>query len=232
MIYRADVTMEVESLAQTRKQLDQLLVKYQGYVLSSSEQEGDGTRQGYLELRIPQGGFQAFMNELDRLAVRIPVRSVRGEDVTEEYVDLSSRLKAQQAVEARLLQFMGQAQKTEDLLKISADLAKVQEEIERIKGRMRYLDENVRYSTLSLTLLEKKATARLGEVADESTWKQAWLSMNRSALAVLHFLNGTIIVLAGALPILLLLAIVAIPIFLYLRKRHKPRPPAEPPTLS
>jgi hypothetical protein len=232
MIYRAEVTMEVESFVQTRQRLHQLLAQYQGYVLSSSEQENEREKQGNLVLRIPQGGFTSFMNELDRLAIRIPVRSVQGEDVTEEYVDLASRLKAHQAVEARLLQFMAEAQKTEDLLKISSDLARVQEEIERIKGRMRYLDENVSFSTVSLFLIERKATARLNEVANESTWKQAWLSLNRSTLAVLDFLNGTIIFIAGMLPILVLLAIITIPLLIYLRKRRKKTPPANPPSLS
>lgn len=54
--------------------------------------------------------------------------SITGQDVTEEYIDLESRLKSKQAVESRLLSFMEQAEKTEDLLAISKDLAKVQEE--------------------------------------------------------------------------------------------------------
>jgi hypothetical protein len=168
------------------------------------------------------------MNELDKLATKIPVRTVQGEDVTEEYVDLSSRLKANQAVESRLLQFMADAEKTEDLLKISNDLAKVQEEIERIKGRMRYLDENVAFSTVALTIIEKKVTAGLDDVANEGTWKQAWLALNKSVLAVLAFLNALIIFVAAAIPVLVLLAAIGLPLFFYWRKRQKKRAPIPP----
>jgi hypothetical protein len=231
MIYKANVQAEIEQYAQARSALTSLVTRYQGYILSSSDYETDREKGGSIVVRIPQAGFSSFLDELDKLATKIPVRSIEGQDVTEEYVDLASRLKARQAVEARLLQFMAEATKTEDLLKISADLAKVQEEIEQIKGRMRYLDENVSYSTISITLVEKKVTATLDDVTDASIWKQAWLTFHQSLLAILSFLKWLVVFIAGAIPVLLFLAVPGVPLFLYLKRQRKRKhsPPPSPP---
>jgi major membrane immunogen (membrane-anchored lipoprotein) len=228
MIYEANVQAEVENFDKARSAINALLGRYQGYLLSSSQYETEQEKGGEMVMRIPQAGFSSFLDELDQLATRIPVRSIQGQDVTEEYVDLTSRLKARKAVEARLLQFMSEAKKTEDLLKISADLAKVQEEIEQIQGRMRYLDENVTYSTISLSLLEKKRTAKLDDVADASTWENARLAFHQSLLVILAFLKQLIVFLFGAVPVVLFLAIPGIPGYIYWKRRRqtKQTPPS------
>jgi hypothetical protein len=231
MIYKANVQVEIEQYARARSALTSLVTRYQGYILSSSDYETDKEKGGSIVVRIPQAGFSSFLDELDKLATKIPVRSIEGQDVTEEYVDLDSRLKARQAVEARLLQFMAEAKKTEDLLKISADLAKVQEEIEQIKGRMRYLDENVSYSTIAITLVEKKVTATLDDVTDASVWEQARLTFHQSLLAILSFLKWLVVLMAGAIPVLLFLAVPGVPLFLYLR-RQRNRKQSPPPSMN
>lgn len=90
----------------------------------------------------------SFLDGLEELEVISFQKNVHGQDVTEEYFDIHSRLGAKQFVEARLLDFMEKAQRTDDLLAFSSELAKVQEEIERFKGRIRYLDQIVEYSTI------------------------------------------------------------------------------------
>jgi len=231
MIYRANLQAEVENVNKARSQITSLAARFQGYILSSSDYETEKEKGANITVRIPQAGFTSFLDEMEKLATKVPVRSIEGQDVTEEYVDLSSRLKARQAVETRLLAFMAEAQKTEDLLKISNDLARVQEEIEQLKGRMRYLDEHVAYSTISLALIEKKVTAKLGDVTDASTWKTAWLSFHQSLLGILSFLKALIVFIAAAVPVLVFLCIPGLPLFFYYKRyRKKKQLLAPPPT--
>lgn len=232
MIYQANLSVEVENYRKARTELEVAVSRYHGYILNSSDFENEYEKGGQLSVRIPQTGFSSFLNELDKIATKIPGRSIVGQDVTEEYVDLSSRLKARQVVESRLLQFMSEAKKTEDLLKISTELGRVQEEIEQIKGRMRYLDENIAYSTIEMSLTEKKVTAKLDEVADSGTWNKAWLALNKSLLGILAFLNGLIVFVAGAFPILLLFAIIAIPVVVYIKRKRRTPPPSQPTSSS
>ncbi|MGD8192082.1 DUF4349 domain-containing protein [Brevibacillus ginsengisoli] len=221
MIYQADLQMEVEKYKEARSNIEASVKRNHGYILSSSDYENENEKGGHLTVRIPQSGFHSFLNELDQYAIKIPSRNIVGQDVTEEYVDLTSRLKALQVVEARLLNFMSEAKKTEDLLKISTELGATQQEIEKIKGRMRYLDENISYSTVEMTIVEKKFTAKLNDVGGQGTWHKAWIALNQSLLGILAFLNGLIVVIAAILPILVLLAIVGIPGYLFWKKKKR-----------
>ncbi|WP_347548889.1 DUF4349 domain-containing protein [Pseudalkalibacillus hwajinpoensis] len=54
--------------------------------------------------------------------------------------------------------FLKKPEKTDDLLAISNDLSHVQEEIEQLKGRMNYLDNQSEFSTVIISIAQKKIT--------------------------------------------------------------------------
>src|SRR5699024_11926322 len=114
----------------------------------------DDDISGQMVVRVPEEHFQTFLTDAEEAAVDVLSREVSGQDVTEEYVDLESRLKSKQVVEERLLEFMDEAEKTEDLLKISDDLSTVQEDIEVIAGKMEYLENHSDYDTVEIIVHE------------------------------------------------------------------------------
>src|SRR5690606_38457488 len=133
---------------------------------------------GSFVIKVPASGFQSFLTGLEKLKKDEEFqRHVQGQDVTEEYVDLTSRLKAKQVVEARLLSFMEKATDTKDLLEFSNELARVQEEIERIKGRMRYIDENVSFSTVELRMYQVLERQTKQSVEEDNVFKRAASAM-------------------------------------------------------
>ncbi|MGG1571744.1 DUF4349 domain-containing protein [Fictibacillus sp. NRS-1165] len=107
-----------------------------GYIVESETlSEEGGHSGGYLKVRIPQDRFFAFTRKARALSTGSPEEVINGRDVTEEYTDLEVRLKAKRLVRTRLENFMKNAEKTEDLLHISKELAGMQEQIEKIQGR-------------------------------------------------------------------------------------------------
>ena len=95
-----------------------------------------------------------------------------GEDITEQYIDLESRVKSKRIVEERLLEFMGKVEKTEDLLKISSDLSKVQEEIELIVGKMKYLENQTSFSTIQIAMYENRVIVLELDSENLDTWRK------------------------------------------------------------
>lgn len=116
--------------------------------------------------------------------------------MTEEYVDLFSRLKAKQVVEARLIAFMEKATKADDLVKFSDQLGKVQVEIEQLKGRMRYIDQSVACSTIELRLYQrlKDQSAALNSKEDSSLMQRAWDAMKSGGRFVYELVAGLVVV--------------------------------------
>ncbi|NWQ41405.1 DUF4349 domain-containing protein [Bacillus sp. EB106-08-02-XG196] len=222
VIYQADLHLRVKKFEQTLQTIEAQVVKYGGYI-SESNVSKDGIEQvsGQITVRIPQKNFQAFLHDTEGQAAEVLQRNITGTDVTEEYVDLESRLKSKRVVEERLTSFMNSAQKTEDLLKISADLAAVQEEIETIQGRMKYLENQTSLSTIHISLYENKVIVPNLEDEDLNTWDKTKKQFMKSTNMLLAAISGFIVFIVGNLPVLVILAMVTVFIYLFIKKVQK-----------
>jgi len=222
LIYQANLVMPVADYDKAQTELRDLVALSGAYILQFSESVESKERSGNYTIKVAANGFVSLLDGLAKISPALK-RSVNGQDVTEEYVDLESRLKAKQAVETRLLSFMEKATKTDDLLAFSNELARVQEEIEQLKGRMRYLDQNVAYSTIELRLYEQNSSKPLLSDPNETTLGERVNRAWNSSLNVLGVvLQGLLVALAAALPVLALAAVIVIPLY-YMRQRRNRR---------
>jgi hypothetical protein len=176
---------------------------------------------GSIKIRIPQKNFQEFLHVAEGQAAEVIQRNITGQDVTEEYVDLGARLKSKRVVEERLTSFMKGARKTEDLLKISADLATVQEEIETIEGKMKFLENQTSLSTINITLFENKII--VPDIAKDNlnTWEKTKKQFMKSTNVLLTTLSGLFVFFIGNLPTIIILFVIGIIIVLYIKKVKK-----------
>lgn len=219
VIYHADLNLRVKNFETARKGLEEKAKDYDGYLVQSSSNAYDGEQQsGTMTFRIPEEHFQAFLNDAEGLSVEVNSREVSGEDVTEEFVDLESRLKSKRVVEARLLAFMSDAQKTDDLLKISTDLATVQEEIDKIAGRKKFLENQTAFSTVSITLEENAITIPKIDNDNLNTWQKIKKQFADNINTLLAIGSGITVFLIGNLPILLIVGLVAVAVFFIIKK--------------
>jgi hypothetical protein len=221
LIYKANSVMPVKDYPAAQTQLRDLVALSGAYILQFSESTSSGEKGGNFTIKVAANGFVSLLDGLEKISPSLQ-RNVQGQDVTEEYVDLSSRLKAKQVVETRLLAFMDKATKTDELLAFSNELSKVQGEIEQLKGRMRYLDQNVSYSTVELRMYQQTGSKspfdpNKGSALSDRL-QNAWIA-SLNVLAVV--LQGILVFMAAALPILLLAAIVLIPAYYYKRRRNQ-----------
>lgn len=217
VIYRAQISIRVKDFDTSRAEIEHAVEQAEGYMVETSQREEERQIDGYLIARVPQDTFTDFLDEVERLADRVQNRQITGSDVTEEYVDLQSRLKAKKAVEKRLLQFMEDAEKTEDLLKISTDLGNIQEEIEQLTGKITYLQNQVAYSTVEIDITQPIIQQTVS--GEKHTFAAAWSALIDSTNGVLRLLSGLVVFSARALPIMILLVIIAIPIWIWWRKK-------------
>lgn len=220
VIYQADLQLRVKKFEQTVRSLEEKAEKYGGYIAESNvSREGKEQVSGSLKIRIPQKYFQDFLHDAEGQAAEVLQRNITGQDVTEEYVDLESRLKSKRVVEERLLDFMKGAVKTEDLLKISADLATVQEEIEMIEGRMKFLENQTALSTVTITLYEKKVIIPNIDKDKLNTWEKTKQQFMKSTNLLLAGLSGFVVFILGNIPILAIFIIIGVVLLLFYKKK-------------
>ncbi|WP_243354917.1 DUF4349 domain-containing protein [Bacillus litorisediminis] len=221
VMYNAALTMAVADVEEAISLIEDKTTQMKGYIVQSSTYEQDEKIYGSLSVRIPSEQLHTFMDEIGTISEKVIQKSIEGQDVTEEYVDLESRLRAKQAVESRLLDLLNQAETTEDLLKISEDLGQVQAEIEQIEGRKQYLENRTEFAQVSLNIEDASVhvpeITKGEELQTGSKMKQAFMN---SINLIVSFFSGVLVFLIGYSPLLILIAIPCIVIWLIIRKKN------------
>jgi hypothetical protein len=156
VIYRASISLHVDSFAKTDEKIAVLVKDSGGYISQSGEDRSYGTqRGGRWTVRVPMDKFFTFLDSVGQLGVT-DRRDVQSQDVSEEFVDLEARLKNKQALESRLLELVAKrGDEIKDVLALETELSRVREEIERMQGRLRYLNDRVTLTTIEITASER-----------------------------------------------------------------------------
>lgn len=157
IIRTATLRLRVDDYARANAAVAQLVGQHNGLVASESESSYESRTENRLTVRVPSSRFQALLDALIGLAEAVEQKDISAEDVTEQFVDMQARLRAKRAVEQRYLDLLGQARNVEEVLAVETQLRQVQEEIESVEGRLRYLSDRVSYSTIHLTFYEGRS---------------------------------------------------------------------------
>ncbi len=192
-----------------------------GYVLDATVDASPNGQpdRGTLTLRIPQGRVGPALDRLAALG-RVTGQTIASEDLTQDYVDTTARLRHARAVEASLSALLDRATTVQDVLRVQDRLDGVQERIEVAKGRLDGLRAITDDATITLELFEpavKAATVRREEPGDGLGITAA---ARRGAHAALDVTNGAIEVLVAAVPVVGMLAVAGGAVALVRRRRR------------
>ena len=155
IVYNASVRMETTDYDTTRTALQEAVTAANGY-LESTDQGGSkdsGSRYTYYTARIPAENYRSFLTAAGE-AGNVTSLNESAQDITAEYVDVEARLKALNDQRDRLNALADKAETTADLLEIESQLSDVQYQLESYTGQMRLMDNQVRYSTVDISLQE------------------------------------------------------------------------------
>ncbi len=152
MIYTAYISIEVSNVTDAMDVITSAASELGGFV-SGSEYRNDSRVSGSITVRIPPDKLGELSNQIDGLG-KILSNNLSSQDVTLQYVDLDSRLKNAEAQEKQLLTILEKASEITDILAVRTELGIIQQEIEVYKGQLRYLDNMVDFSTVTVSLTE------------------------------------------------------------------------------
>jgi len=176
-----------------------------------------------LVLRMPQSRFYAVRQRLASLAPELGGKLLRDEvssqDVTEEYVDLKARLRNWKSQEAQLLTIMSQARRIPDILAVRNQLSEVQQEIERVTGRLRFLENRVDLSTISVEIYQKGKGPLPPTIA--STWRNAGKGVAAATMRSLRDTVGLLGAIAAALIYILPFALILAALWAIIRAARR-----------
>lgn len=232
IIRNADMSIVATDTEVALTQIAAMAANGGGWVVSSNVyQSSETSKTGYIQIRVPSEGFQSVLDAIAGLAVSVESLSTSGQDVTEEYVDLSSQLTNLEATAARVRTFLDDATKVDDALAVNAELSRLEGEIAVVKGRMQYLSQSAAFSSITVNVTPDELAQPI-EVAGWQPRGVAKEALESLVNALQSLANLVIWLVVFVLPILLLIAIPLLIIFLLIRwlRRRQARvatPPAE-----
>ena len=121
-----------------------------GFVADSSSRN----RSGNLTIRVPAERFDETLRVLRTLGT-VEFETLRGKDVTADYVDLRARLRISKARLEVLLGLMQEATSIEQTIRVQNALDDTQLQIEQIQGQLRLLDDRTSLATIAVDLSEQ-----------------------------------------------------------------------------
>ncbi len=226
VIKNANLSIIVDDTAASVEAISRMAEGMGGFVVSLNTfqttygPDAQPAQQASLTIRVPSEKLTDALSQIKGMAVEVQSESVSGQDVTSEYVDLKSRLANLEAAEKQLQSIMEEATKTQDVLDVYNQLVYTREQIEVIKGQMKYYEEAAALSSISLELIPNIATQPL-EIAGwhpEGTAKQSIELLIRIAQSIADLLISFTIVCG---PFIVVLGVPALFGWRWLRSRRK-----------
>jgi|GEM_PF-166074 len=152
LIYNADIQIQVENLESTVKQVKEITNKAGGYYTNETHSGGGGEKSVSFTLRIPQTNFESAIHGIEKLASYVQYKGTSSQDVTEQYYDSEIRLKTKRKTLDQYYTILQRTTTIKDILEVQAKINELETEIEGLEGKLRYLSNQVSYSTITLRL--------------------------------------------------------------------------------
>jgi hypothetical protein len=217
IIKNGEMTLLVADTDRALEQATDIAVNSGGYVVSSRTWNDGDYKSATLTMGVPSDQFEAVQRQLRALAVKVQNDTSSGQDVSDEYVDLQSRLTNLEATAARIRELLKDAKDVDEALQVNIKLSDVESEIEQIKGRMQYLKDRSAFSTIAVNFEPQRPTPT------PAAW-QPGKTVEAAVDAAGGLLRGlidaviwlTIVILPLAIPILAIVVLVR-----YFRRRGR-----------
>jgi hypothetical protein len=192
-----------------------------GYVGDeTTDREPGGHERSRVVLRVPEDTYGTVLERLAGTG-RLVERKVRAEDVTDQVVDVESRIASQEASVARVRKLMDRATSLSDVVTLENELSNRQAELEALKARQKSLRDRTSMATITLVLSETGAKPEKKE--EETGFLDALAGGWNAFVTTLHWIA---VALGAALPFGAALALIAVVVRTV--RRRLPQPPAPP----
>jgi hypothetical protein len=210
IIRNGNLKFETDNLETTYEQIKIAVKKGKAFIQNDSEGKEYASIYRRITVRIPSENFDSFIKDISTGVAYFDNKEISSQDVTEQYIDIDARLKAKKKLENRYLELLAKATKMSEMLAIEAQLSAIREEIEAKEGQLRYMQNQVSLSTITIEFYKT--------IAEESGvtisyGAKVWNAFKSGFYAISSFFLG----LLEVWPFI----IIATVLFYFIRKRFK-----------
>jgi Rad3-related DNA helicase len=152
IIKDGDIIIQTNDIEIAKQRIDSLVKNLNAYYEREDLRKGPARIIYDLIIRVPADNFEKLFSSIEQGKDEVKNKSIRVRDVTEEYVDLTARLTSKRDYLKQYTVLLSKATKISEILEIQEKIRNLREEIESAEGRLRYLSDQVTFSTLNVSL--------------------------------------------------------------------------------
>lgn len=210
IIKEALLKFETNDLEETFSQIQTAIAANKGNVQNDSQEKDYNKIRRTITVRVPSENFDAFLQSISKGVSYFDQKEISSQNVTEEYIDLTSRLNTKRKLEARYLEILQKATKISEILEIEKQISAIREEIEAKEGQLKYLENRVSESTVTIEFYK---TIAQKEGVKASYGSKIWTAIQSGFFSLSEFLISII----SLWPFIILFCVFAY----FIRKRFK-----------
>lgn len=156
LIKNGTLEFESENIIETRKAIFQAIKKFKGYASSDNEYKNAYEISSTLIIRVPTENFDNLLNTITSDVSKFDRKEIKTKDVTAEFLDIEARLKTKKELENRYLEIIKKANTVVEILEVEKQIGDLRSDIEVIEGRLKFLNNQVSFSTLDVRIYETR----------------------------------------------------------------------------
>ncbi|MDE7476786.1 MAG: DUF4349 domain-containing protein, partial [Lachnospiraceae bacterium] len=230
LVYHCNLEIETLDYPSTMAAIKEMISKYGGVIQSESESDSghnwyyedyrktSGTMHNYLEVRIPSKDYENFLTELDGTG-KIISKSTSVDNISQQYYDTTAQIEALQIQEKNLLVMLEKCETIEDMITVEQRLSEVQYELNSLQTTRRYMDMDVAYSYVNISISEVMEYRQSNEPVRKNTFADRLKNTIRSTgRGFLSFLEGFLFLFIRLTPYILIIVVIY---FVFLGKKIK-----------
>lgn len=232
LVYRCNLELETLDYAGTMTSIKEAIAQYGGVIQSENETDSSynwyyadyhktqGTMRNYIEIRVPSKNYDSFVSALDGVG-KITSKSASIDNISQQYYDTTTQIEALQIQEKNLLEMLEQCTTIEEMITVQDRLTSVQYDINRLQTSKRYMDVDVAYSYVNISIEEVMEFRVEEEPVKKNTFADRLTNTIKStASGFLMFLEILLFLFIRLFPYLVIVGII---VFFALRKTMKKR---------
>ena len=210
IIKEASLRFETNDLEDTFNRIQTAISANKASIQNDSEGKDYDNVYRNLTVRVPSQNFDSFINAISKGVSYFERKDISSQNVTEQYIDLTSRLNTKRKLEERYLQILQKATKISEILEIEKQISAIREEIEAKEGQLKYLESRVSESTVTIEFYKIIAQK---EGVKTSYGSKIWTAIQSGFFSLSEFLISII----SLWPFIILFCVIAY----FIRRRFK-----------
>lgn len=190
MIWNGDLEFEVDDLDISFREIRQLCKRHEGFISDMEHLNERYEASINLNVRVSNDHFHDLVAAIKGQSTNLDIAIISSDDVTEEYVDLENRLETKRQARERYIEILRSKTGTiEEVIQAEDAIRRITEEIEAKEGRLRYLSDQIDFSTIDIRMYkkverEKPVVAEVPSYGDkaESSFASGWKAIKSMGL--------------------------------------------------